>query len=88
MAQKLRLAYAKEGKRINQKGPQLFAENITHDEAQALSNKGFASWFIYCDAENHPNPAERPSPKATEASAPKEDKATKKPGSEKLEEQK
>ena len=85
MAQKLRLAYAKEGKRIKEKGPQLFAEKLTHDQAQALCNQGHASWFIWCDAANHPNPAERP---VVDTSLPKEDKALKRPGAEKLEDQK
>lgn len=81
MAQKLRLAHSKEGKRINEKGPQMIAERITHDQAQALCDKGYASWFIWCEDVNHPNPAERPVPVAPVAPAVSDKK---KPGAEKL----
>lgn len=80
MAQKLRLAHSKEGKRINEKGPQLFAEKLTHDQALALCEKGHAAWFIWCEDSQHPNPAERPAPAAPVVQP--SDK--KKPGPEKL----
>ena len=58
--QLLRLSHGKEGQRINGKGPILRAVNVTHAQAQELSNKGFASWFIFCDAATHPCESERP----------------------------
>jgi hypothetical protein len=44
---------------LNGKGPQLQAKDFTHDECQELSNKGFAKWFVWCEAADHPNESER-----------------------------
>lgn len=55
---KLRLRQDKEGKRIN--GKKMLAANITHAEAQKLSNAGFKAWFIEVDAKVHPCESERP----------------------------
>ena len=56
--QKLTLCDAKEGKRLE--GKLMYAATVTHDQAQALSNKGYAAWFKWVDADKHPNPSERP----------------------------
>lgn len=57
--QKLTLCDAKEGKRLE--GKLMYAASVTHDQAQDLSNRGYASWFKWVDADKHPNPSERSS---------------------------
>jgi len=55
---KLALCAAREGKRID--GVVLHAHELTHDQCQRLSNRGYAGWFKLVDAANHPCPSERP----------------------------
>ena len=73
---KLRLKPSREGQRLN--GKQLFAADLTHDQCQELCNSGNVSWFMWCDAAEHPCQSERPKVEQPKVEQPK------KPGQERL----
>jgi len=54
---KLRLKDSKNGKRLD--GKLLLVDQVTHEQAQALSNRGYANWFRLVPANEHPCVQER-----------------------------